>query len=1034
MTKMIVLFLSTIFLVVALPARSQHSLNRIQDLTAVSEANSSYSADQTRIDQTFDDNRADNTVKSAGTILSDREIPQGIKTPADRVFAQEKLNNDSVNISNISGDIMNPEVIIPLPFSRMTKRQIIGSTSIFQGYQLEKYPSTDLRNSFTGLAAGLEVVERNGAPGLHAEEGLGSYGITQKIALYSRGGNPVFIVDDLQVDITEMNLDPDEIETVTVIRDILGKAMYGPQAADGIIYIKTKHGNASKRLIQVNAENGVSMVDRFPQWVSGGDYARLNNMARENSGMSPLYEPSDIAAYAKNDPYNLYHPSINFRNMLLKDSRSFTRVNVSAGGGSDDVQYYAYVGYNGEGDIYKLGSTADYNRINARSNIDLRITDDLKVSLGIYGGISIRRSPNYGYYTAETSSEFSLLGMNSMLDEITSIPPVAFPVFAAYNEDDDIPWYGVSSTFGSNPVGNLEGNGYHSESTRSSAANIAIDYDLSAFIPGLKSRTYATFNILNLVRLGKAENYIAYTATPSTTAGGKDTIILAKVHDGIDMADQARLHDYYYQRLAIYESLSYEKSFGGHDLQLGLTYHISNGMQDAIREPVRQQNAILSALYAFNDKYNVQGVVNYSGTSSLARDKRYRAFPSIGMSWILSEESFMENVKFVDYLKLHAQAGMLGYDGLTETYYYSDMWTNNTSGSAFGPHSANQWFGSDTDNSVYRSYPNRIANPDLAWEKRKEYSFGLDALFLKRKLFLELSYFNNLRDGIITKLTNVPYLTGIFAASPWTNFNSIKYFGLEAGLSYSNKIHKFSYVIGGNATLQNSKVLKYDEPNFREPYLFRAGQPADAYWGLTHIGKYLTDNEAQSVIQSYDESLYAGDLKYKDMNNDGTIDDNDVSSIGHTQPRLIYALNLKLCYGNFDFTAVGTGRAFYDIPLTNRYFWNGWGDNTYSKFVSENIGGAYPRLTYQKVNNNFTPSDFWLARGGFFKIQNAEIAYNLNVKNAKSVGADVIRFYARGSNLMTFSNVKEVDPESIHSGVTVYPLFRTFTGGIKITF
>jgi len=946
-----------------------------------------------------------------------------------------KILENNLIVLKKSKLFISSEDNVPLPFNSIKKRNISSSAKVLSGSQLESYPTSDIRNSFSGLVTGLEVVERNGAPGLTAEETLGSYGITQKVSLYSRGGSPIFIIDDLQVDITEMPLDPHEIETVTVVKDIVGKAMYGPDAANGIVYIKTKHGRKNERLLDVNTESGISMTDRFPEWVSGSDYARLNNQARQNSGMLPMYSDDDISEYAKNDPYNLYHPNINFRNLMFKDNRSYSRMNVSAGGGNEKVQYYAYLGYTGEGDNYNMGSSSDYNRINARSNIDIKITEDLKVKLGIYGGLTLRNSPNYGYFTAESNTSFALIEMNSVLDDITSTPPIAFPIYAAYNEEENIPWYGVSSSYGSNPIGNLNANGYYTESTRTSAANIALDYDLSKFIPGLKSRTFGTFNILNLIRIGKSENYVAYTATPSSTTDGRDTILLTKVHDGVDMADQIKLHDYYYQRLSFYETLSYDKSIGNHDLQLGLTYLLSNGMKEAVREPVRQQNAVLSALYSFSDKYSIQGIMNYAGTSSFAKSERYGLFPSLGVSWIISEENFMKKLQFIDYLKLRAETGVLGYDGLSSTFYYNDNWGTNTSGATFGPYTTNQWFGSDTDNSVYRSYPNRISNPDLTWEKRKEVSIGIDALLFKQKLSLELSYYNNTRDGIISKLENVvPYFTGIYAASPWQNYDKIKYYGLETGLQFTDKIGKVGYSFGGNATIQNSKILKYDEPNYRESYLSRIGKPADAWFGQTYLGRYVSDAEAQSVIQNYDELLYAGDLKYKDLNSDGSIDDNDKSQVGHTSPRLIYAINLKLSYMNFDLTAVGTGRAFYDIPLTNRYFWNGWGDNTYSKFVQDNIGGAYPRLTYQKVNNNFTASDFWLVKGGFFKIQNVELAYNLILKNKKAIGAKSIKFYTRGSNLLTFSKVKDVDPESVSSGISVYPLSRAFTCGIKLTF
>jgi hypothetical protein len=240
--------------------------------------------------------------------------------------------------------------------------------------------------------------------------------------------------------------------------------------------------------------------------------------------------------------------------------------------------------------------------------------------------------------------------------------------------------------------------------------------------------------------------------------------------------------------------------------------------------------------------------------------------------------------------------------------------------------------------------------------------------------------------------------------------------------------------VGANATVQNSKLIKYDEPSYRNDYQLRTGLPVDTYWGHTFLGKFTSDDEANAVPQLYDAVLREGDLKYKDMNGDGFVDDNDMSAIGNTTPRLYYALNAKLRYKNFDFTVIGTGFGLYDIPLTNKYFWNGSGDNNYSNFVKENAGGAYPRLTYYRVNNNFVQSEFWLTNGGYFKIQNVEVAYNVPADKLQVIRSRGLRLFARGANLLTISQVKDVDPESTNSGVESYPLFRTFTGGIKLIF
>jgi hypothetical protein len=303
------------------------------------------------------------------------------------------------------------------------------------------------------------------------------------------------------------------------------------------------------------------------------------------------------------------------------------------------------------------------------------------------------------------------------------------------------------------------------------------------------------------------------------------------------------------------------------------------------------------------------------------------------------------------------------------------------------------------------------------------------------KLSLEVNYFSNLRDGQIVQLSNsMPYTAGYSGALPRFNYNKSRVSGPEVAIQFTDKVGQLEYSFGVYAYNRNSKIIKYDEGQYRFDYQFVTGLADDTYWGLTCLGKFSSDAEALVVPQLFDVVLKKGDLKYKDMNGDGVVDDNDQSAVGHTSPRLYYALNGSLRYKNAELTIIGTGCAFYDIPLTNAYYWNGWGDNNYSKFVKDNIGGAYPRLTYYKVNNNFVNSDFWLTKGDYFKIQNVELAYTIPSSKLQLIRSQGMRIFLRGANLLTLSPVKDVDPESINSGVTLYPLYRTFTGGIKLTF
>lgn len=950
-----------------------------------------------------------------------------------KIVAQMLLNQDTVRLTKLKLYSSN-EDNIPLPFLDVKKRISTGSDAVITGESLENYQGTNLRNAFTGLATGLEVREMNGTPGVDVSEQFN----TEKINVLLRGRSPIVMVDGMPTDLTEMPLDPSEVESATIIKDVVSKNMFGATGADGIISIKTKHGKTNERVINVNFEKGVNIYDRMPTWVNGTDYLKMNNLARSNSGMTPKYDSLTIAKYGASDGYNMYTPNNNFRDMMFKNSAEYTRANVSSSGGNDYLRYFSYLGYTSEGDIFKIGDPANYSRIVARANLDIKVNDYLKIILGAYGSISLRNTPNYGAGTEYTP-------FLAAYSDANTTPAIAFPIYANNSPLLDKPWYGVSTNFPRNPIGGLVGKGFLNDQGRSGASNLTFDYNMSHLIKGLSSETYIGFNIINKVRHGKAKDYIAYTVTPGLTPvnanpvlypAGRDTLILTKTHDGLDVGDLSKKTDYYFQRFGLSESLKHNVTLGKFNLQNSLTYYLSQVIREGYEDTQRQLNLIWSGILNYNDKYTFEATVNRAGTYSFLEKNRYINCPTFGASWIISEEDFMKSVPVVNYLKLRAQAGMMGYDNYAAPFYYQDNYSSNNTGQSFGPlTTAGTWLGSTTESGVYRTTQTRAGNPDLGWEKRKEFTVGLDALLFSEKLSLELNYYNMLRDGIITDVTNaLPAVNGL-PVNPRINYNSTRYFGFEVAANYKNNIGKLQYSIGGNATIQNSKVEKIDQPNYLNSYQSKVGLPEDAIFGLNYIGKFQSDAEALAVPQRYDAVLHTGDLKYADLNKNGEVDDNDKSMIGHSAPRLYYALNLGLRYKNFELTAIGTGRAFYDIAITNEYFWNGWGDGNYSTFVRDNLNtGNYPRLTYNKVNNNFVTSNYWLRRGDYFKIQNVVLAYNVPEKLSKSVGVRAAKIFVKGTNLATFSQIKDVDPESISSGVSAYPLFMNLTAGFKLTF
>lgn len=269
------------------------------------------------------------------------------------------------------------------------------------------------------------------------------------------------------------------------------------------------------------------------------------------------------------------------------------------------------------------------------------------------------------------------------------------------------------------------------------------------------------------------------------------------------------------------------------------------------------------------------------------------------------------------------------------------------------------------------------------------------------------------------------------------NYNKTRFQGYEVSLGWKGKAgDNFSYSVNGWASGQFSKILRIDELNYSEPYRSRVGHSSSTIWGYRYIGQFKTDAETLDIPQLFDESLKAGDLKYQDMNGDGFVDNNDICAIGDNSPKLVYGISASFRLKDFDLFVAGTGRAFYDLALTNSYFWNGWGDGNYSKYTLDHANDAsHPRLTYSKINNNYQTSTYWLKDGSFFKLQTVEFGYNLPVKRLNiTKGIRGLRVYVRGNNLFTLSGVKDVDPEAINSGLSNYPLMRTFVGGVNITF
>ena len=761
-------------------------------------------------------------------------------------------------------------------------------------------------------------------------------------------------------------------------------------------------------------ESGISMAGRVPEWVNGVEYAQLNNAARAASGYDELYSPEAIEGFAKNDPYDLLYPNVDYKSLMYKNSYPLSRAGVSFYGGGNSVRYNFALNGLYSGDLVKGGATTDYSRFNISAGMAAKIGRYIEVSVDFSSLLSFQRSGRTSWNSYRT------------------VPSVAYPLVLGTATGDEetgeakgTTVYGVSRTFPNNYYALQMEGGFRTHRMRTGLFNTALDIDLSWLLDGLHSRTGFSNSSFVQTTIGKNNDYLAYYWTQES---GKGEI---SGHRGTRATGKSTFDNYSVQALGMYERLSYDKRFGMHNIAAGATFTLNSTSNKASTWYQRQMYGIADLSYSYADKYIAEFVAEYAGTHTLNRANRFGFFPTAGLAWVASNEGFLKSVSWVDNLKLRAQAGIIGQTSLFDTpYLYRGIYSFGNS-MFYGPNDKQDcWFGGTANWVSQKTTISRVPNEDLSWAKIYQVDAGLDFDFLNMFSF-STNFFYRKIDGIIANTTSVtPGVFGLSGMSMFENFTAISIRGVDATLNYAQSFGDFRVSAGVSAQTWIQKNDKVVEDNYLYDYQKKTGANADAIWGYRCIGKF-TDESQLATVPAYSSDVAVGDLMYEDVNNDGKIDANDQVIIGHSNPRLYYQVNLGFAWKNLEMSVIGAGRAFFKTAMTNDWFWNGTGDENYSAFVRDNIGGDYPRLAYVKDENNFVTSDFWLRNGGWFKIKDVEIAYTLPLRN-KAIRS--VRFSVRGQNLATITGVKDVDPENINAGVSSFPLMKTITGGIKLNF
>lgn len=881
---------------------------------------------------------------------------------------------------------------VNIPFGTLKRRHLSGSVSVLNpGELLDHDARQDVYSALNGRV-----------PGLFGNQNV--YGL----------GNAVFVVDGIPRPPFFINLQ--EVSQITVLKDAPSRNLYGAQADVPVVLITTKRGQAYKRQLNVRLETGLQNPISFPNYLGAADYMTLYNEALDNDNRAPRYDSLTIAnTRNKLDPA-LYPDEDYFNSTYLKNMKNYYRLITESSGGNEVATYYAYLGWSRNEGLMALGRGDRQDNINLRGNVDYQINDYMKMRFDGVTTFVLNRGYNGDFWG--NASTF-----------IPNQAPVLVPVtdsalLATASLIDGKYILGGTSVYQTNIYGDLVSAGYKNSLARVLQFNTGLDFDLNFIAEGLTARTFLTFDLYNYYETQLLNTYAVYEPRLVSGTNG-DSLTYIKTGLDIRQGNESLINPFSYRRIGIYGTLNYHKIINNtHEINAtGVAYRDQIQVAGEIHQG-KNLHFGLQANYSYRNRYLAQVSTVVAGSPRFSEENRYAFSPALSLGWILTEEDFMDS-GFFDFLKVRAGWGLIHTDaGFADYYLYQ---TNYTQGA---------WF--DYNHGVVRNRVRNIAsvgNPDIEWVKRQQWSAGFEALVMNRSLMLEGGYFRSRLYDVLTTRTN--FYPQTIGTLPLENYNAYLNNGMEFGLNYTRKLGEIDVSLGSNLVYAVPKVLQMDEPVYEWDYLVRTGKPTDARFGWVALGLFRDwdeINDPSTPVQTFGE-VRPGDIRYKDLNEDGVIDDNDVEMIGYSSARFQYSLNLRLNYRMFELFVIGTGQTGQSSYFTNQYYWV-YGERKYSEVVLDRWTpetaetATYPRLSSTNNSNNFRNSTFWLYDNNWFTLHAVQLNMSLPYRLVEKSFLKGLQVYLRGSNLLTISPIREKKELNIGSE----PQYRLYAIGLNASF
>ncbi|WP_075590201.1 SusC/RagA family TonB-linked outer membrane protein [Labilibacter marinus] len=916
---------------------------------------------------------------------------------------QVSAQSDTINKPNIEEVELSPtkgKETVKLPYTTIKNERLVGAVDFISGDEIRRSTEYRTNAALAGLAAGLLVNKSAGQPGAN--------GASLKVRGRSRGGDadaPMVVVDGVpHRSLYDVTLE--SIESIYVLKDITAKMLYGPSAANGVIMLTTKRGKNATRKLSFSVEGGLKLPTIDPKYVNSAQYAELYNQARTNDGLEPYYTQEQIDHYRNGTSPRMY-PNEDFHDRFLKNSADYQRITAMLEGGDDKTQYFVNFGFTHEDGLENVGDDNSYNQLDLASNIDYRVNDVIKLNLDLGTKMGLRKRSN--------------VTANDFISALSTHRPNDYPVFVSSmgENPDSLGWSPVADR--TNLYGDLTKTGYVNDESFVAKTSLGMDLDFNKYVKGLTARADIGFDTYNTISIGKNLEYASYKVAREDS--------LVRVGNDVAKGNEQKLADDFTRLVNANAQINYDRVFGKHAVLANAVFNSSHFAYKTLQDGAtttqddKSVNVGLRLNYAFNNKYVIEGSSSMMGTDRFEHKNRYELFGAVGAGWVISNEDFLKDGLF-NHLKLKGSYGVMGYDNSLDYFIYRNEYG--------GAGSVRFGINNSTTPVAYGQKVSQLGNPNIGLEKSREINLGLEGRLFNNQLSFEVNYFDELRSDIpVESKTQIPYyVSNVF---PTLNYNEISNKGVDVAVDYSNSIGDVHFLIGGNFMYSESVHEKYDELNVYE-HQNREGKETDAIWGWVYDGSYADEQDIinYGVTSSYGE-LKPGDIKLMDITNDlgdNVIDTYDKTMIGHSAPRINYALKLNVAYKGFDLYLLGQGVADVDKMLTNSYYYN-FAERKYSEQV---LRSDYPRLTTYSNNHSYRNSSYWMENGSYFKLRTAQLSYTLPQVVSQKISSSKITFYVKGTDLFSISKIKDLDPEDINAGISKYPLYQTVSLGAKIAF